>query len=70
MRIWQPLLLTGLIAHRIVEARDTKRSQQGLRSFVRLEDTRKEYMDANLLTFGAVILGLVVAAAFVYRKGQ
>lgn len=27
-------------------------------------------MGANLLTFGAVILGLVVAAAFVYKKGQ
>ncbi|MDI3463914.1 MAG: hypothetical protein OJF50_002735 [Nitrospira sp.] len=25
-------------------------------------------MDANWLTFGAVILGLVVAAAFVYKK--
>jgi hypothetical protein len=27
-------------------------------------------MDANWLTFGAAILGLVVAAAFVYKKDQ
>jgi hypothetical protein len=27
-------------------------------------------MDANWLTFGAAILGLVVAAAVVYKKGQ
>ncbi len=27
-------------------------------------------MDANWLTFGAAILGLVIAAVFVYKKGQ
>lgn len=27
-------------------------------------------MDANWLTFGGVILGLVVAAVVVYKKGQ
>ena len=27
-------------------------------------------MDAKRLTFGAAILGLAVAAAFVYKKGQ
>lgn len=27
-------------------------------------------MDANWLTFGGVILGLVVASVFVYKKGQ
>jgi hypothetical protein len=27
-------------------------------------------MDANWLTFGATILGLVVAAVIVYKKGQ
>lgn len=27
-------------------------------------------MDANWLTFGAIILGLMVAAVFVYKKGQ
>jgi hypothetical protein len=27
-------------------------------------------MDPNWLTFGAVILGLVVAAVFIYKKGR
>lgn len=29
-----------------------------------------DIMDANWLTFGAAILGLVVAAVVVYKKGQ
>ncbi len=28
------------------------------------------FMDANWLIFGGTILGLVVAAVFVYKKGQ
>ena len=31
---------------------------------------RGNVMDANWLTFGAVILGLAVAAVIVYKKGQ
>ncbi len=35
-----------------------------------IEYERGDIMDANWLTFGAAILGLVIAAVFVYKKSQ